>query len=254
MTDKTNIIVKTFENEEFGSVRTVEEEGKFLFCGSDVSKALGYLDTTQAIRKNCKNDGVSIRQVTDRLGRTQNAKFITEGNLYRLISHSKLPSAEKFESWIFDEVLPSIRKTGGYVSNNYDNQIILSSIQSLHTENKLIQINLSETINKISRLESLLTFLLPPTKHSQWKSEMSRKIRNIADTLGIDETEIKGIYGSIYNKMRNDYGLDVNNYIADYLLNHKEVSNPPAIDIVDSYPELKELFENIVDNYIQLET
>lgn len=54
--------------------------------------------------------------------------------------------------------------------------------------------------------------------------------------------------------MRNDYGLDVNNYIADYLLNHKEVSNPPAIDIVDSYPELKELFENIVDNYIQLET
>ena len=54
--------------------------------------------------------------VIDSMGRTQRAKFITEGNLYRLITHSKLPKAEQFEKWVFDEVLPTIRQTGGYGS------------------------------------------------------------------------------------------------------------------------------------------
>lgn len=88
-----------------------------MFCGSDVAKALGYVDTAQAIRKNCKEDGLSIRQVIDSLGREQNIKFISEGNLYRLITHSKKKEAEQFEHWVFDEILPSIRKTGQYNVN-----------------------------------------------------------------------------------------------------------------------------------------
>lgn len=106
--------IQVFNNDDFGSVRIVEEEGKILFCGADVAKALGYSDTPKAIKMHCKEDGWVIRPVIDSLGRTQQAKFITEGNLYRLITHSTLPAAEKFESWVFDEVLPSIRKTGSY--------------------------------------------------------------------------------------------------------------------------------------------
>lgn len=109
--------LQIFFNQDFGQIRTVEESGRILFCGSDVAKALGYKDTPKAIKQHCKSDGWANYPVTDVLGREQKAKFINEGNLYRLISNSKLPTAEKFESWIFDDVLPTIRKTGGYVNN-----------------------------------------------------------------------------------------------------------------------------------------
>ena len=107
-------MVKTFVNEEFGSVRTIEENGKILFCGSDVAKALGYRRPKDAITAHCKG-AVKRRLLTN--GGVQEMKMISEGDVYRLISHSRLPSAEKFESWIFDDVLPTIRRTGGYVSN-----------------------------------------------------------------------------------------------------------------------------------------
>ena len=106
--------IKIFENEEFGSVRTIEENGKILFCGSDVAKALGYRRPKDAIIAHCKG-AVKRRLLTN--GGAQEMKMISEGDVYRLISHSRLPSAEKFESWIFDDVLPTIRRTGGYVSN-----------------------------------------------------------------------------------------------------------------------------------------
>ena len=106
--------IKTFVNEEFGSVRTIEENGKILFCGSDVAKALGYRRPKDAINAHCKG-AVKRRLLTN--GGAQEMKMISEGDVYRLISHSRLPSAEKFESWIFDDVLPTIRRTGGYVTN-----------------------------------------------------------------------------------------------------------------------------------------
>ena len=106
--------IKTFVNEEFGSVRTIEENGKILFCGSDVAKALGYRRPKDAINAHCKG-AVKRRLLTN--GGVQEMKMISEGDVYRLISHSRLPSAEKFESWIFDDILPTIRRTGGYVTN-----------------------------------------------------------------------------------------------------------------------------------------
>lgn len=106
-----------FENKNFGTVRTIEENSKVLFCGTDVASSLGYTNPQKAIKDHCKKDGVTFRSVIDSLGRTQQAKFISEGNLYRLISHSKLPAAEQFEKWIFDEVLPSIRKHGLYATD-----------------------------------------------------------------------------------------------------------------------------------------
>ena len=98
--------LQVFNSSEFGAVRTVEENGKVLFCGSDVAKALGYVKPQNAISTHCK--GVTLKQGNDNLGRPQQMSFIPEGDLYRLIANSKLPSAEKFETWVFDEVLPSI--------------------------------------------------------------------------------------------------------------------------------------------------
>lgn len=102
-----------FESPEFGSIRTVEEDGKVLFCAKDVAASLGYKDTTNAIKQHCR--GVVKRHLTDNLGRDQITNFIPEGDVYRLAAKSELPGAERFESWIFDEVIPSIRRTGGYI-------------------------------------------------------------------------------------------------------------------------------------------
>ena len=108
--------IEIFNSPEFGSIRVIEENGKYLFCGADVAKSLGYKDTVNALKTHCREDGVAFYHLTDNLGRKQKAKFISEGNLYRLIAHSKLPSAERFEKWVFDEVLPTIRKHGSYLT------------------------------------------------------------------------------------------------------------------------------------------
>lgn len=103
--------LQIFNNEEFGSVRTVEIDGKPYFSASDVAAALGYSNPRKAIIDHCK--GVTKRDTPTTSG-VQTINFIPEGDIYRLIVSSKLPSAEKFETWVFDEVIPSIRKTGGY--------------------------------------------------------------------------------------------------------------------------------------------
>ena len=108
--------MEIFKNPEFGSVRVIEENGKYLFCGLDVTAALGYKDSAKALKAHCTSDGWAFYPLIDNVGRTQQTRFISEGNLYRLIVHSKLPSAERFERWVFDEVLPSIRKHGAYIT------------------------------------------------------------------------------------------------------------------------------------------
>lgn len=129
MAEVTNM-VEVFKNEEFGEIRTIQENGKVLFCGKDIALALGYADPKKAVVQHCKEDGVAICPLIDSIGREQQAKFITEGNVYRLIAHSKLPSAEKFESWVFDEVLSTIRKTGSYsIERKPDSYMIDDPIQ-----------------------------------------------------------------------------------------------------------------------------
>lgn len=103
-----------FNNPEFGEIRTIEEDGKVLFCGTDVAKALGYIRTNDAISRHCR---ATVKRSSPISGKMQEINFISEGDVYRLIVHSKLPSAERFERWVFDEVLPSIRQNGAYSLN-----------------------------------------------------------------------------------------------------------------------------------------
>ena len=105
--------MEIFKNPEFGSIRVIEENGKYLFCGADVARAVGYVKPQNAISTHCK--GALKRGTLTERG-TQQLLFIPEGDLYRLIVHSKLPSAERFERWVFDEVLPTIRKHGAYLT------------------------------------------------------------------------------------------------------------------------------------------
>ena len=108
--------LQIFNNPEFGEIRTISENGAVLFCGSDVARALGYTNPSKALTDHCKGDLTKRYPITDTLGRSQEAIFIPESDLYRLIFRSKLPSAERFTDWVTAEVLPSIRKNGGYIA------------------------------------------------------------------------------------------------------------------------------------------
>lgn len=112
--------LKVFEHTQFGELEIVTMEGKEFFPATDVARKLGYADPYSAIRQHTRKGGWVNHPVIDSLGRTQQKRFISEGNLYRLITNSKLPDAERFESWVFDEILPSIRKDGGYIATNED--------------------------------------------------------------------------------------------------------------------------------------
>lgn len=100
-----------FNSNEFGEIRTVTIDGKPYFVATDVATALGYVNPRKAVNDHCK--GVTKRDTPTSSG-VQQMSYINEGDLYRLIMKSKLPAAEKFESWVVDEVLPAIRKTGNY--------------------------------------------------------------------------------------------------------------------------------------------
>ena len=104
-----------FNNPEFGEVRTLEEDGKVLFCGSDVAKALGYSRPKDAISAHAKG---AVKRRTLTSGGEQEMSFIPESDLYRLVFSSKLPTAEKFTEWVTAEVLPSIRKHGAYMTQD----------------------------------------------------------------------------------------------------------------------------------------
>ena len=104
--------MQIFNNPDFGTVRTLDDDGMILFCASDIATALGYARPKDAVAAHCKG-AVKRRTLTN--GGEQEMSFIPESDLYRLVFGSKLPTAEKFTDWVTSEVLPSIRKHGAYM-------------------------------------------------------------------------------------------------------------------------------------------
>lgn len=125
--------LQIFSNDNFGSVRTLEVDGKPYFVANDVAKALGYKRPADAVTAHCKGS-VKHRYLTD--GGVQELKIIPEGDIYRLVIKSQLPKAEEFERWIFDEVLPTIRRHGMYAKEELlDNpDMFISVLQELKAE------------------------------------------------------------------------------------------------------------------------
>ena len=115
--------VQIFNNPDFGEVRTIEENGAVMFCGSDVAKALGYSNPRDAISRHCR--GVVKRDTPTESG-MQEMSFIPESDLYRLVFGSKLPTAERFTDWVTEEILPTIRKHGAYMTPDTLDRMISS--------------------------------------------------------------------------------------------------------------------------------
>lgn len=183
--------LQIFDSEEFGEIRTIEIDGKPYFVGADVAKALGYKDTVNALKQHCR--GVVKHHLIDSLGRNQEASFITEGDLYRLIMKSKLPSAEKFEAWVMDEVLPTIRKTGSYQKP----MTVAEQIQLLALGNQ-------DHEERIEKLENTMTI-----DYGQQMSLGSLVSRVVIDALGGKKSNA---YAEIGKKVFAECNRDVKTY------------------------------------------
>ncbi|PRT14058.1 DNA-binding protein [Bacillus toyonensis] len=163
--------LKSFSHSMFGNLEILIKEGKEFFPATNVAKALGYSNPHKAIKDHCKPEGVNEALVPTNSG-VQTKKFINEPNLYRLIVKSKLPQSEQFEKWVFEEVLPSIRKHGAYMTPKtinallQDPDLIIGLASQLKQEQQARQIaeqknlmltqQIAENASKITYLDQIL--------------------------------------------------------------------------------------------------
>lgn len=184
--------LQIFNSGEFGEIRTIEIDGKPYFVGADVAKALGYSNPRKAILDHCK--GVTKRDTPTSSG-VQLMSYINEGDLYRLIMKSKLPSAEKFESWVMDEVLPTIRKTGSY-------QKPLTTVEQI----QVIATGFLDHEERLNRLENTMTI-----DYAQQES-----IRDLVSSVVIAHLGGKesNAYKEIGKKVFAECNRDIKTYFA----------------------------------------
>lgn len=167
--------LQIFENSEFGKIRTtVDDSGRILFCGSDVAKALAYTNPPKALRDHCK--GITKRS-TLTSGGNQYLSFIPEPDVYRLIFRSKLPAAEKFEQWVVEIVLPTIRKHGAYITPDKLEQLMTNPT------------SVAKLFHDLKQLETKITDMQPKAEYynALVETNVLTNIRQTAKELHIPE-------------------------------------------------------------------
>jgi prophage antirepressor-like protein/phage anti-repressor protein len=216
---------------EGASLRTLtDERGAIWFCGKDAATALGYAQPPKAIRDHCKGEGLKRIPISDQLGRMQETVFISEPNLYRLITSSKLPSAQKFERWVFEDVLPSIRKTGSYQAPSREivspQEMSLIAIQKLIAETLASQAKIvaletrqTELDEKIKRLEakSVGNGYITPYEQKKLREALQRRVKEIRNSLqeryGKESFNTSEVYSAVWKAINDRFGLPHYGYL-----------------------------------------
>jgi prophage antirepressor-like protein len=207
----------------------------------DVATALGYVNPRKAVNDHCK--GVTKRDTPTSSG-VQSMSYINEGDLYRLIMKSKLPSAEKFESWVMDEVLPTIRKTGGYRKP----MSTAEQIKLLALGNTELNERVTDVEKKINSLENDMP--LYGCEIDDIKNHVNRKVVNV---LGGKTSEAyrdgsirSSVFKDIYRQLKREYGC-VSSYKS---IKRKWIDD--AHNLINGYEVPKVLEEQIRDANAQI--
>lgn len=205
--------LQIFNNPEFGTIRTLTIDNKTLFCANDVAKALGYARPADAISAHCKGS-VKHRVLTN--GGPQLMTFIPESDLYRLTFKSKLPAAEKFTDWVTEQVLPSIRKNGGYIAGQEEmtpSEIMAKAVLLAQktiadrdariaalTEENAVLVPKGEYFDELVDVNSLMNF-------TDTAKALGVKRKKMLDTL-TDEKYLyrQGSYGKLIPYEKNNHG------------------------------------------------
>ena len=167
-----NNTIQIFENKEFGAIRTMKDEkGEPLFCGKDVARALGYKNPEKALRVHIEDDDKVVNKMDTTYG-IKPTTFVNESGLYSLILSSKLESARRFKHWVTSEVLPSIRKQGGYMvarADESDEVILARALQIMHTALERRDEELALLRPKADYADKVLDGRTPPHPTPLWE-------------------------------------------------------------------------------------
>lgn len=148
--------LQIFKNNDFGEIRTIKINEQPYICLTDVCKILEIKNISDC-KNRLKKDGVVTNEVIDKLGRKQQATFINESNLYKVIFQSRKQEAEKFTDWVTSEVLPAIRKTGGYIAgeeNLDEDEIVLKAMAVLNKKVEALKLENVQKTQIIGELKS----------------------------------------------------------------------------------------------------
>lgn len=223
--------LQIFNNSEFGEIRTVVENGEPMFCLADVCKALEITHVTD-VKNRLNKDGVASTEVIDRIGRKQTATFINESNLYKTIFQSRKESAERFTEWVTGEILPSIRKNGGYISG-----------QETLSDDELLAKALMVAQNKIAERDRIIA-------EKQSRIEQMKPKAIFADAVSTSKTSI--LIGDLAKLIcQNGYQIGQRRlfqWMRDngYLMKHGSSKNMPKQKYVEN--GLFEIKESNVQN------
>ena len=219
--------ITTFNNEEFGNVRTLTIEGEPWFVGKDIAECLGYTNTKKAIRDHIDNEDKIMGEqnvtpsITDNLGRKQYPTFINESGIYSLILGSKLESAKKFKRWVTSEVLPSLRKTGTYT---------VVAAQPSATSSIVVQ--------PTSDIEL-------PKATNTWYLKNRKRLRELCDLMDIERR-------TLYHLILTEIGktIDIEQSKSIYTRDH---GFPPEfiMDVVGYFIKMQEIADEYLDRLLE---
>jgi prophage antirepressor-like protein len=194
--------LKLFQSPVFGQVRTVVTNGQVMFAATDVAKCLGYVNPQKAIRDHCKQEGVNEMDTPTENQHgsivMQRMKFITKGNVVRLVASSKLPQAEKVESWIFDEVIPTVLETGGYIAT-----------KSEDTPEEIMARALTIAQATLAKREERLKQLEAETEQQQATIELQEKeIKQAAPKVNYYDTHLQSVNTLTTTQVAKEIGMN----------------------------------------------
>lgn len=235
--------LQIFNSEEFGEIRTVTIDNEIYFVGKDVAVSLGYKDTSDALKKHVADEDKLTRCFADS-GQNRQMYIINESGLYALIFGSKLESAKRFKHWVTSEVLPTIRKTGGYRKP----MSTAEQIKLLALGNTELNERVSDVEKKIDSLENDMP--LYGCEIDDIKNHVNRKVVNV---LGGKTSEAhrdgsirSSVFKDIYRQLKREYGC-----VASYKsIKRKWIDD--AHNLINGYEVPKVLEEQIRDANAQI--
>lgn len=206
--------IKIFESTEFGKVRVLEINGGPYFVGKDVAELLGYVDCFGALKKHVDDDDKLICQI-DSAGQKRDVTVINESGVYALIFGSKLPNAKAFKKWVTSEVLPSIRKTGGYSKPLSINEMILEMAKAnVEQERKLIAISTKqeEQAKQIEIINKRID-MFNGIDGTNSREELHHKLNAYCYKNGIPQSKGWNVLKQMYN---DSYNTNISLLITNY--------------------------------------
>lgn len=224
--------LKIFNNEEFGQVRTIVINDEPWFVGKDVAEALKYNEPHKAIQRHVEEDDRMKHPVTDSTGRTQEVWIISESGLYALIFGSKLESAKRFKYWVTSEVLPTIRKTGGYL-NNTDLFINTYFYDIPEDQKNLVRtclVSIEEKQKRINNLQKENDLL--SQRVLQWADRplINSLIRAYAHSI---DGDFKKAWTDFKKELLYQHSINLNYRITAYLNQTGKKTKPKTLDMLD---------------------